>query len=519
MRRRTATASIVASPVLVGAVTVLVVIVAVFLAYNANRGLPFVPSYDVTIELPGGANLVEGNDVRTGGFRIGLVEKIRSGVDRKTRRAVALVDVKLDKTIEPLPVDTRVVVRPRSALGLKYIELTLGNSRRNFRAGDVIPLENASTRVELDEFFGIFTSEMRRNQRTSFEGYGTALAGRGRSLNRVIEQLVPFVTHLEPVFRTLSHPDTRLARFFIESRRFAGQVAPVAYVYADLFSNMATTFEALSRYPDRLRQTIERAPLTLQAGIASFPVQRPFLADAEILFRRLEPVAAEMQRAFPKLSRALHVGTPVLGRAPALYVRTAAVLAALRDLAANPATLGALEDLTATFAVLAPLIEFIAPYQTVCSYWNYYWTGIGEHISEPTQGGTVQRVQIKTDDRNQDNRLGDSTSDRPVDLRKSADPQEERGATGTPLQALHSQSYGPAIDAQGRADCQTGQRGYLNRLLTGGRYPPSEDGIPNTGEVTKGGGTHVVLDSDTPGLAGGTYVSDKNGIDSLDDVP
>ena len=35
------------SPVLVGAVTVLVIIVAVFLAYNANNGLPFVSTYDL----------------------------------------------------------------------------------------------------------------------------------------------------------------------------------------------------------------------------------------------------------------------------------------------------------------------------------------------------------------------------------------------------------------------------------------------------------------------------------------
>ena len=44
---RRPTASIVASPVLIGAVTLLVTIVAVFLAYNANTGLPFVPTYDI----------------------------------------------------------------------------------------------------------------------------------------------------------------------------------------------------------------------------------------------------------------------------------------------------------------------------------------------------------------------------------------------------------------------------------------------------------------------------------------
>ena len=43
MRRRGGGGSIAANPVLIGAVTVLVVIVAVYLAYNANSGLPFVP--------------------------------------------------------------------------------------------------------------------------------------------------------------------------------------------------------------------------------------------------------------------------------------------------------------------------------------------------------------------------------------------------------------------------------------------------------------------------------------------
>ena len=48
MNRRST--SVAANPVLIGAATVLVVIVAVFLAYNANNGLPFVPTYKVSAE-------------------------------------------------------------------------------------------------------------------------------------------------------------------------------------------------------------------------------------------------------------------------------------------------------------------------------------------------------------------------------------------------------------------------------------------------------------------------------------
>ena len=43
-RRRS---SIAASPVLLGAVAVLISVVAVVLSYNANKGLPFIETYDL----------------------------------------------------------------------------------------------------------------------------------------------------------------------------------------------------------------------------------------------------------------------------------------------------------------------------------------------------------------------------------------------------------------------------------------------------------------------------------------
>ena len=65
---------------LVGAATVLVLLVAVFLAYNANTGLPFVPTRELKVDIASGSNLTVGNDVREGGYRIGLVSGLtRSG--------------------------------------------------------------------------------------------------------------------------------------------------------------------------------------------------------------------------------------------------------------------------------------------------------------------------------------------------------------------------------------------------------------------------------------------------------
>ena len=195
MRGRNSNASIVATPVLVGAVTTLITIVAVLLAYNANKGLPFVPTYNVSAEIPGGANLVVSNDVRVGGFRVGFVNKIRPGVERGTNKAIAVVDMKLDKKIEPLPKDTRVFVRPRSNLGLKYIELTIPKkttAAAGWAQGDTIPLKQSQRPIELDEYFSLFDRDTRNNQQAVLEGFGNALSGRGQDINIAIEQFVPF---------------------------------------------------------------------------------------------------------------------------------------------------------------------------------------------------------------------------------------------------------------------------------------------------------------------------------------
>src|SRR3954468_9025734 len=183
MRRR-GTAALVASPVLVGAVTVLIALIAVYISYNANKGLPFVPTYDLKVELPSGAKLVPGNEVRAGGFRVGVVDELkpRSINVRGRNRTIALALLKLDKTIEPLAVDSRFRTRERSALGLKYIEITPGHARRTFRAGDTVPVRNSSQPLELEDVNSIFDRKTRPNVREATAGFGDAFAGRGASI-------------------------------------------------------------------------------------------------------------------------------------------------------------------------------------------------------------------------------------------------------------------------------------------------------------------------------------------------
>ena len=50
--------------------------------------------------------------------------------------------------------------------------------------------------------------------------------------------------------------------------------------------------------------------------------------------------------------------------------------------------------------------------------------------------------------------------------------------------------------------------------MTNPRYPPD-----NSAGGFTGGGSHVVVDGNTPGLAGGTFKSRQLGIDHVKDVP
>lgn len=81
------TSRITASPTLIGSITTLIVIVTVYLAYNANQGLPFVPVYRVSVDVPNAARVTAGNEIRIGGSRVGVVESLRVVEDESSRRA------------------------------------------------------------------------------------------------------------------------------------------------------------------------------------------------------------------------------------------------------------------------------------------------------------------------------------------------------------------------------------------------------------------------------------------------
>jgi virulence factor Mce-like protein len=473
MRRR-GSQSIAANPVLIGAATTLVVLVAVFLAYNANNGLPFVPTYSLTADVPSAANLVKGNEVRIGGTRVGVVDKI-TPKRLANGQVIAQLGLKLETTVKPLPTDSTILVRPRSALGLKYVEITKGKSTAGFAEGGTIPIKQATPApVEFDDFLSTFDQKTRDSAQQQLLGFGNALAGRGQDLHAAIQSLNPLLTQLAPAMANLSDDRTKLARFTEALGRTSAIVAPVAEQQAALFRNLDTTFTAFAAIArPYLQDSISGGPPAEQTAIDELPKQRPFLANSEAFFHELRPGVKALSGAAADLADAFTVGVPALHKSIQLNKDLKPTFQSLQRFAEDPLVALGVQDLNQTAKIAAPLFATIAPAQTVCNYWTLLFRNAASLLSEGDTNGTGQRFMIVASPQGPNNEGGPSSG-------PANGPNSDNH--------LHANPYPNTASPGQTQECEAGNETYSTGNLVIGNDPGNQ-GI-NTQKTT--------YSSDTP---------------------
>jgi virulence factor Mce-like protein len=438
---------------MVGAVTVLVAIVAVFLAYNANNGLPFIPTYQISVQIPSAASLVPGNEVRIGGVRVGVVEAI-DPEQTEDGRVFAKLDLKLDRTVQPLPTDSTLIVRARSALGLKYLEIDRGSSDEGYPPGSVVPLKAATPKpVEIDQVLNTFDEPTRIAIQQNLVEFGNALAGRGPDINTTLGTLRPLLPRLERVTRNLADPQTRLGRFFSSLEATAAEVAPVAQEQADMFVSLDTTFGAFAHVAPFLQETISEGPPTEDVAIRTLPEIRPFLAHSAALFTDLRPGIASLRENGATIASALEVGAPVLSASPALNRRLPPVTQALRNLNNDNGARNGIDRLIQTNNKLQPTLRFLTPSQTVCNYPTLFLRNAQDLLAQGDGlGATWQRFELFNPSSGPNNEGSPSSA-----------PANGGGVTpsGEADNFLHVNPY-PNTAAPGQThECEAGNEPYL----------------------------------------------------------
>lgn len=441
---------------MVGAVTVLVIIIAVFLAYNANNGLPFVSTYNLKATVPNADALVKGNEVRIGGVRVGIVKSVVP-VQLEGGGVAAELSLSLDKSAEPLPVDSTITIRPKSALGLKFLQITPGNSSKSFAAGETIPVAAAKPEpVDIDQFFDMFDEKTRDAIRQNLAGFGNALAGRGPQLNEAIGALRRLVVNGQPVLRTIVAPSTDFAGFWKALEDLSATVAPVAETQASLFVALDQTFGAFARVSRPfIQETIEKSPPTLDAVTADLPAIRPFLHDSERFFVALQPGARALAETSPVIAESLHAGVPVLNATPVLNNQLQPTAEALLAFQQSPGVFNGLNLLIEANGRLAPALKFITPAQTKC----FYGTITFRNLSNANRGSNGKGNWL--------NVLAAGPPEEPgSELGPAASPANGPGNENH----LHFNPY-PETAAPGQRGCEAGNEKYVRGKTVIGPAP------------------------------------------------
>jgi virulence factor Mce-like protein len=479
-RRRPNEPSILRSPVLIGALTVLVVIVAVALAYNANTGLPFVPSYYLHVQMRDASELQKGDNVNEGGALIGLVSGI-SATRNHAGRPVADVTLKLYKNVEPLPADTRFTVRLKGAIGLKYLDVTPGRSTQGLKNNATVPVSQTGTSTDFDQVLNMFTPPTRKGVQQSTIGFGEAVAGRGYDLNQAIGKFLPLVTNLLPVATNLSSSGTDLAGFFRGLEQFSGALAPVAETQATLFANLDTTFSALASVAPSLQDTIGQTPPTFEAVIGQSPIIQPFLTDTASLLTQLDPGIRTLRTTAPPLTNVFRTGVQNLPQTIPFDRELASFSKTLGRVSVNPTVLTGVSSLSYTAQQLKQPLSFLTPVQSTCNYVTLFLRNLSSATSEHVpNGGILDFIPVGTRD-NPGTNLGFESQPSTKPYGGPAINSQTVGSVGP----LHSDPYPNTASPGEVRECSAGNETFDPTKIQIGN-PAGNVGI-KTEKTTRGG--------------------------------
>ncbi len=433
--------------------------------------------------------------------------------DAEIEGAAARLNLKLDKAAEPLPQDSVFRIRYRSAFGLKYIEIVRGTGEDapegfifdGLDDGDDCELpvapdgqsprtsrrhrrRTAASRPRTSSTTSTTRTTPRRARRsaTTSSGFGSAFAARGGSPQRrdsgararCSSICGPSRSRLTDRVDPLQAASSRRLRAPRTSSRRSRELQ------AEQFAFAARTFEAISRSPDAYAKVIEQGPETLRTAIDCCPRSVSSLSNFADLSRDLNPGIADLRVALPDLNEAVEVGTPVLECSPprerAAAPRCFRELDQLVSQETTRITLMRLED---AFGEATPLVRYVAPAQTACNYWNYWFTYFPNALSdvEPLLGNAFRQTLVATRLPRQPSRLrlGGYSG---IGANGKSGPADPAGAgvfKPYEIPIINSHPYGPT--GQKNADCQPGQIGYpLGRSACPGSSIP----IPPTASRT-----------------------------------
>jgi phospholipid/cholesterol/gamma-HCH transport system substrate-binding protein len=214
-----------------------------YIALNMGLHGPWSDEFALNAEFASANGLVPQAEVRVSGVHVGTVLTISDAPD-----GGALVKMALQPNIQ-LRQDTRAVIRPKTLLGEKFVELVRpqASDQAFMQSGATIPKAQTGQAIEIDDILNAMDAPTRQAMSESFRQLGVALDGRQQDVSAALAPLDSTITNLRPLARVGESRSQELDR---------------------ILTNLNTIMQALADEQDQLGRLVDSGD-TVMSGIAA----------------------------------------------------------------------------------------------------------------------------------------------------------------------------------------------------------------------------------------------------------
>ncbi|MDQ6709162.1 MAG: MCE family protein [Candidatus Dormibacteraeota bacterium] len=213
-----------------------------FIAVNMGLSGPWNNDFKLRAEFATANGLVPQADVRVSGVHVGSVTSIGDTSD-----GGALVAMRLQPGIQ-LRDGTRAVIRPKTLLGEKFVELVRpGGSNGYMASGATIPKSLTGQSVAIDDILNAMDAPTRQAMSASFKELGIAVDQRQQDISQALAPLDATIANFRPLARVGETRQKELDR---------------------ILTNLNTIMQALADEQDQLGRVINSGD-TVMSAIAS----------------------------------------------------------------------------------------------------------------------------------------------------------------------------------------------------------------------------------------------------------
>lgn len=271
--------------IIIGIFAAVVLFGLVYIAINTGQRIgPLPPQQRVSFSVRDADGLPEGADVRIAGVGVGKVIRVYTTKDG------AMVEMGIDPQYLPIYTDATVLIRPKSLLGEKYVDMNRGSSNVQVPDGGSLPASQAATQVETDQVLLSSDEESRKALSVDIISLGQGVKDRGHDINPTIPELRRIAEHLTPVsarfkdrtaqidhilvdtdtiLTTLADEQTQLAKLLQTGDSVTGTIAQNDQHLAGLLTGAGNTLQHINaavgqqNNDQNIRTALEQTPPTL----------------------------------------------------------------------------------------------------------------------------------------------------------------------------------------------------------------------------------------------------------------